>query len=116
MLNISTASIPEGYIMNRLSRYLFLYRAISIPSLLMSIVCALLSVELGLSSVTVFCWLKIITTSIFLYFAVNNKRRVLYYYYNLSISRNKLIAVAFGLDTALYLLIVIYLVTCVIRY
>ena len=107
--------MPE-HIMNRLSRYLFLYRAIFAPCFFITFVCSFLSVKLGLSAVMVFCWFKVITTSILLYFAVNNKRRVLYYYYNLAISRNKLIAVAFGLDTALYLLIMIYLVTCVIRY
>jgi len=60
----------------------------------MTIVCAQSYTATGISGLIPLTWLKLGTTGLCLYFINYSKRRELYYYYNLGISKKKLFAIA----------------------
>lgn len=89
-----------------LSLYTALYKSIALPSLIVTAIVVGVSiatrVDKDLSSVAPNTIMKLLSTAVFLYFINFRKRRELFYYYNLHISKKALMMAALLIDMFIY--------------
>ena len=81
------------------------YKNFFVFNFLVTLACAVLFREYGLSILKVICWFKIATQSLTWYFIRTYKQKEFYYYRNLGIRDALLWSITLSIDLCLYILL-----------
>lgn len=76
-------------------------------SLLISLICAYLLVEIGLSALFYLFWFRVVTLGLIVYYIRDYKKRDFYFYNNLGISRRTLWSATMLCEALLFILLII---------
>lgn len=94
------------------TRLLFtFYKSFFVPSFLITLSCAALLFNLGLSAFVYLFWFKVFTSAIFFWSVNTYKKKQYFYYQNLGISKGKLWSFTLVLDFS-FLIILFCLAVC----
>jgi hypothetical protein len=83
------------------------YLGYALPAILLSICCAVAINLAGVKFLPLVCWFKLITLLIFFYFVNSYKRKEIYYYYNLGLSKKQLWGSSVAFDITVFILLLI---------
>jgi hypothetical protein len=84
------------------------YLGYALPAILLSVCCAIVLNLAGIKLLPLVCWFKLITLFIFFYFVNSYKRKEIYYYHNLGLSKKKLWGCSLAVDITLFILLLIF--------
>lgn len=94
-------------LIRRLLPYTAIYRAILLPSIIITLACVWLCISTDISAIGPNTMMKLVTIPVLLLFANYRKRKEYYYYYNLGISKQQLLTTAILIDVLIYIVLML---------
>lgn len=93
--------------MKLLNHIIVFYKALAIPTLLVTMICTFYIHRFGISSFMPLFWFKLATTACILYYINSNKKNEFYYYMNLGISKHKLYILTLFVDISIFIIAIL---------